>query len=54
MKRVKDTTVPVTVQLTIQQTIWLDALSEKYKESKSSIVRRLLHEAQKQNESRKR
>lgn len=54
MKRVKDTTVPVTVQLTIQQTIWLDALSEKYKESKSSIVRRLLYEAQKQSETVKR
>lgn len=54
MKRVKDTTVPITVQLTIQQTIWLDALSEKYKESKSSIVRRLLNEAQKQTEARKR
>lgn len=54
MKRVKDTTVPVTVQLTIQQTIWLDALSVKYKESKSSIVRRLLYEAQEHNETRKR
>lgn len=54
MKRVKDTTIPITVQLTIQQTIWLDALSVKYKKSKSSIVRGLLNEAQKQNETRER